>query len=73
MNDQHYGLAYNADYVDYNTYNGSQLWSINGGSGGTSSWFLQLNANDYIRLILFNAGSLSANRHYFSGGLIYAV
>jgi hypothetical protein len=73
VNHQHFGLGYNADYPDHNNYNGCQLWSINGGTGGTSSWFLQLNANDYVTLILYASGNLSNARHYFSGGLIYAV
>jgi len=34
---------------------------------------LELNANDFIVLRLYNSGDLITNRCYFMGGLLYAV
>jgi len=73
VNEQHFGIGYNSNYPDTGNYNGKQLWVINGGTGGSTSWMLQLNANDYITLTLYNTGSLITNRCYFMGGLLYAV
>ena len=73
VNEEHFGIGYNGNYPDTSSYNGKQLWSINGGTGGTSSWMLQLNANDFITLALWQSGSLTGSRCYFAGGLLYAV
>ena len=73
VNDQHYGLGYNSDNPDTGTYQTKQLWSINGGTGGSHTWTLEMEASDYITLRLYNAGNLTTNRCYFMGGLLYAV
>jgi len=73
VTDQHYGLGYNSDNPDTGNYQTVQLWSINGGTGGSHSWMLELNANDFIVLRLYNSGDLITNRCYFMGGLLYAV
>ena len=73
VNDQHYGLGYNSDNPDTGNYQTKQLWSINGGTGGSHTWTLEMEASDYITLRLYNAGNLSTNRCYFMGGLLYAV
>lgn len=70
----HVGLAYNSSFVDYNSYQGASLWHITAGDTGMSaSWNLLLNQNDYIKCIVFDAGTLEPSRCYWTGTLIHAV
>ena len=73
INEEHYGIGYNNDNPDIGSYHTKTLWSIHGGTGGSHSWMLELNANDFIALRLYNSGNLYPNRCYFMGGLLYAV
>jgi hypothetical protein len=73
VTNEHYGLGYNSDNPDTGRYQTKSLWSIYGGTGGSHTWTLEMNASDYITLRLYNSGNLAANRCYFMGGLLYAV
>jgi hypothetical protein len=73
VTNEQYGLGYNSDNPDTGTYQTKALWSINGGTGGSHTWTLEMEASDYITLRLYDAGNLTANRCYFMGGLLYAV
>jgi hypothetical protein len=72
INESHVGLAYNSDYVDYNTYYTTQQWSIGSDSYARGTWIMYLNANDYIKCIVYASGTLTTNRTYFTGTLVQA-
>jgi len=72
INESHVGLAFNTDYVDSNTYYTTQQWAIGSGSYARGTWIMYLNANDYIRCIIYNSGTLTTNRTYFTGTLVQA-
>jgi len=73
ITDQHVGIGYNGSFPDSSVYyDSTQLWCI-GYAGGTRSWTLKMNANDFVQIVLYNSGTLNSNRTYLMACMLYAL
>lgn len=72
INEGHVGMAFNTDFPDNSLYYTTQQWSIGPSNSAQGTWIMYLNANDYVRCILYNSGNLATQRSYFTGTLVHA-